>query len=76
MLELRGRPGPVLALAVHAGHEVRPEVAALLAADGRDDLAARIRREWPGWTARIVPAAIAEVTGAEPAPSGAPAVRR
>lgn len=31
MLELRGTPGPVIAVAVHDGHHVRPEVAAWLA---------------------------------------------
>jgi N-formylglutamate deformylase len=42
--------GPVVACAVHAGHDVRPEVAALLAVDD----ATRLREEDPhtgGWTA-------------------------
>jgi N-formylglutamate deformylase len=42
--------GPVVACAVHAGHDVRPEVVALLAVDD----ATRLREEDPhtgGWTA-------------------------
>lgn len=40
------------------------EVTALLEADGQSGVAARVRREWPRWVARIVPEEIAAVTGA------------
>jgi N-formylglutamate deformylase len=48
MFDLRGTPGPVIATAIHDGHELRPEVAALQAIT-----AAERRREEDPFTGRL-----------------------
>lgn len=50
------RPGPILAAAIHAGHEVRPEVAALLAMSDSD----RMREEDP-FTDRLLPSSASHI---------------
>jgi len=55
--------GKILAEVIHrSASGLLAEVLAVLDAEG-NTAAAAIRREWPGWVARIVPAEIEAVTG-------------
>lgn len=50
------RPGPVVVTAIHAGHEVRPAVAAMMALEPQD----RLREEDP-FTERFIPSSVSAV---------------